>query len=167
MAPTLNAPSVAGELAVARGAAAVAAGRVPAVLAGGVDEVAPLVERALDELGASAQVRGEGVTLLLLETAESAAARGVTPLGEIAKLAFRMNIFPLIVTCSATGTGSPLNSKRRASKGCASSVPARTKSRYPGGAYIPRDSAWTSGVVSGPSSVPIRTPCCSGCDESA
>jgi len=89
MALTLNAPSVAGELAVARGAAAVAAGRVPAVLAGGVDEIAPLVECALDELGASAQVRGEGATLLLLETAESAAARGAAPLGEITAAAWR------------------------------------------------------------------------------
>ncbi len=89
LALTLNAASVAGELAVARGAAAVASGRVPAVLAGGVDEVAPLVERALDDLGTSAQARGEGVTLMLLESAESAAARGASPLGEIIAAAWR------------------------------------------------------------------------------
>src|SRR6185503_2286933 len=48
---TINVPTVAGELAVARAAAAVAGGRVDAVLAGGVDEVDPLVAEMLDALG--------------------------------------------------------------------------------------------------------------------
>ncbi|HTO12352.1 MAG TPA: beta-ketoacyl synthase N-terminal-like domain-containing protein [Candidatus Binatia bacterium] len=79
---TLNAPTVAGELAVARGAAAVAGGRVDAVLAGGVDELDPLVAEMLGALGDEA-VRGEGAAFLVLEAEAAARARGAVVLGRI------------------------------------------------------------------------------------
>src|SRR5206468_12648094 len=57
---TLNAPTVAGELAIARAAAAVRSGRVAAVLAGGVDEIDPVLADLLAEAGAVREARGEG-----------------------------------------------------------------------------------------------------------
>ena len=85
---TLNVPTVAGELAVARGAAAVAAGGVDAVLAGGVDELDPLVAEVLDALRDDT-VRGEGATFLVLEAESVARARGATVLGRIDGAAWR------------------------------------------------------------------------------
>ena len=85
---TLNVPAVAGELAVARGAAAVASGRVNAVLAGGVDELDPLVAEMLGVLG-DAAVRGEGATFLVLEAEPSARERGAAVLGRIDGAAWR------------------------------------------------------------------------------
>jgi len=85
---TLNVPTVAGELAVARGAAAVAGGRVDAVLAGGVDELDPLVAEMLHVLGDEAG-RGEGATFLVLEAEETARARGAAALGRIEGGAWR------------------------------------------------------------------------------
>lgn len=89
MALTLNAPTVAGELAVARAAAAVAAGRVPAVLVGGVDELDPVVERELAAAGLGAERRAEGAAFLVLEPRAAAAARGATVLGEIRAAVWR------------------------------------------------------------------------------
>ena len=85
---SLNVPTVAGELAVARGAAAVAAGRVDAVLAGGVDEADPLVGEMLEVLG-DETVRGEGGTFLVLEAESTARGRGAAILGRITGIAWR------------------------------------------------------------------------------
>ncbi len=89
MALTFNTPTVAGELAVARAAAAVAGGRAEAVLAGGVDDLDPLVARGLADLGRGADTRGEGGVFLLLESRASAERRGAVVLGEIRGAAVR------------------------------------------------------------------------------
>jgi 3-oxoacyl-(acyl-carrier-protein) synthase len=86
---TLNARTVAGELAVARAAAAVAGGRVPAVLAGGVDHLDAVVTETLAGLKAGKEMRGEGATFVVLEAREAALARGARVLGEIAATASR------------------------------------------------------------------------------
>lgn len=86
---TLNAPTVAGELAIARAAAAVRSGRVDAALAGGVDELNPLLVEVLDEMGAGAEARGEGAGFVVLESHPAAHSRGARILGEIAGAAWR------------------------------------------------------------------------------
>jgi 3-oxoacyl-[acyl-carrier-protein] synthase II len=81
---TLNAATVAGELAVAHAAAAVASGRAAAMLAGGVDQLEPYVMRTLAALGSEPpEARGEGATVVLLEPRQAAEARGARVLGEV------------------------------------------------------------------------------------
>jgi len=99
---TLNEMDVAGDLAVARAFALIVRGRARAVLAGGSDEMAPVLYRELSRLGlmsptdpgpeacrpfdrrASGTVLGEGATFLLLEAADAAAARGARVYAELA-----------------------------------------------------------------------------------
>jgi 3-oxoacyl-[acyl-carrier-protein] synthase II len=103
---TLNDVDVAGELAVVRGAALIRSGRASAVLAGGSDELSPLLYRELSRLGlmspanpgpegcrpfdrrASGTVLGEGATFLVLEAREFALARGARVYGELAGTAW-------------------------------------------------------------------------------
>jgi 3-oxoacyl-[acyl-carrier-protein] synthase II len=85
---TLNAPLVAGELAIARAAGAVRAGRIDACLAGGADEPPRMVVDAYREAGAS-DVRAEGAGFVVLESLDAARTRGARILGEIAGEAWR------------------------------------------------------------------------------
>ena len=80
---TINAPTVAGELAITRAAAGVASGRFSAALAGGVDEIDPTVAAVLTEAGAPLVARGEGAAFLVLEPYDTAVARGAHIRGEV------------------------------------------------------------------------------------
>ena len=86
---TLNVPTVGGELAIARAAAAVRAGRIEACLAGGADEPPRMVVEAYRDAGAGADVRGDGAGFVVLESLDRALARGARILGEIVSEAWR------------------------------------------------------------------------------
>ena len=98
---TLNQPGVAGELAVARAIALLEAGRAPAVIACGVDELFPILYEALELLNVpsprggaeeacnpfdqrhNGPVMGEGATAVILETPEHAQTRGAPILAHV------------------------------------------------------------------------------------
>jgi 3-oxoacyl-(acyl-carrier-protein) synthase len=104
---TLNQPTVAGDLAIARASALVMAGRADAVLAGGVDEICEAVYLQLAEMGALSPMRGreaegcrpyepthngpvlgEGATFLVVEDLAAARRRGATVLAEVVEAAW-------------------------------------------------------------------------------
>jgi 3-oxoacyl-[acyl-carrier-protein] synthase II len=114
---TLNQPGVAGEVAVARAAALIAAKRAPAVLACGVDELFPTLYETLAQLHLlsprdckqeacrpfdqrhNGPILGEGATAIMLESAEHAQARHAPILAELystgwGSLAVRPNRYP-------------------------------------------------------------------------
>ncbi len=98
---TLNQAGVAGELAVARAMALLAAGRAPAVIACGVDELFPILYEVLGLLDVpsprgggeegctpfdqrhNGPVMGEGATAVILETPAHARARGASILAHV------------------------------------------------------------------------------------
>jgi len=98
---TLNQPGVAGEVAVARAIALLAAGRAPAVIACGVDELFPVLYEVLGLLDVpsprgggeeactpfdqrhNGPILGEGATALVLETPEHAQGRGAPILARV------------------------------------------------------------------------------------
>jgi 3-oxoacyl-[acyl-carrier-protein] synthase II len=98
---TLNQPGIAGEIAVARALALLQAGRVPAVIACGVDELFPTLYTTLAELQVlsprdqgdeacrpfdqrhNGLVLGEGATAMVLESPEFARRRNAPALAEV------------------------------------------------------------------------------------
>lgn len=104
---TVNQPTVAGDLAIARAFALIAAARAEAVVAGGVDEIFDMVYRRLGEMGALSPMRGtgpegcrpyeathngpvlgEGATFLVLEDMAAARRRGATIVAEVVEAAW-------------------------------------------------------------------------------
>jgi 3-oxoacyl-[acyl-carrier-protein] synthase II len=99
---TVNQATVAGDLAVARAAALIAAGHAEAVLAGGTDEICEVVYQRLARMGAlspmgrkspegcrpfapdhNGPVLGEGATFVVLEEGQAARERGARIIGTL------------------------------------------------------------------------------------
>jgi 3-oxoacyl-[acyl-carrier-protein] synthase II len=141
---TFNVRTVGGELAVARAAHTVASGRLDVALAGGVDVRNPVVERALAELGAGSETRGEGATVLVIESLEHALARGASPLGEILGAAWRG------LSARPNGVGRRPESRAIASALADADVPASTVAWVYGSASgdTARD-AWERALLAG------------------
>jgi 3-oxoacyl-[acyl-carrier-protein] synthase II len=104
---TINQLTLAGDLAIARAAALIQAGRAEAAVAGGVDEIYEVAYQRLAELGALSPVRGrrvegcrpyerthngpvlgEGATFVVLEELAGARRRGATVLAEVVEAAW-------------------------------------------------------------------------------
>jgi len=104
---TVNQSTLAGDLALARGARLIADGRATAAVAGGVDELFQEVYQRLAEMGALSPMRGrapegcrpyaadhngpvlgEGATFLVLEDLETARARDARVMAEIVEAAW-------------------------------------------------------------------------------
>lgn len=84
---TLNAPRIAGELALARAWATIAGGRADRLLAGGVDDADARVMTVLGTLEPDGQIRREGAAFVVLEELERARARGARLLAEVKGMA--------------------------------------------------------------------------------
>jgi 3-oxoacyl-[acyl-carrier-protein] synthase II len=124
---TINQATVSGEIAVARAMEMVATGRLSAALAGGVDEIAPVLYRMLSTMGALAPVNGgeegcypfdrrhngpvlgEGATFVVLEALEDALQRGATIRAELRGAAWGATpAGPHRVPSRCTGTGTAI-----------------------------------------------------------
>jgi 3-oxoacyl-[acyl-carrier-protein] synthase II len=78
---TLNAWTVAGELAIARGAAMIRAGRIRACLAGGADEPPPMVVATIREIGGGGDTRSDGAGFVVLDADSKAIAAALADAG--------------------------------------------------------------------------------------
>ena len=162
---TLSEVDAAGDLAVARGAALVAAGRASVVLAGGCDELSPVLYRELcrlgtvsprsrDPRGAGRSIAGrtgrssaKGATFLVLESAEAALRpRGArlrgAGRGRVGQSAGRHARVPRAATTGARRRASRARGRRGCRGGGRPGVPRRGPAIRP---TTPASSTWWPG----------------------